>query len=73
MDYQKLYEVITMVYNISVDADACIGCGACANICENFEVKEGKAVPVQSKVDDISCNQDAADACPVNAIHVEEA
>ena len=59
-----------MAYKITIDKEKCIGCGACAATCDNFELNEGKAVAKKSKVDEIGCNQEAADVCPVNAIKI---
>ncbi len=57
---------------ITQDHDACIGCGACVAICpDNWEMKDGKAVPKETEPDDAGCNQQAADSCPVNCIKVE--
>ncbi len=54
---------------VTVDKDACIGCGACAAICpDGFEMGgDGK-----SHVKDASaaCAKEAANACPVGAIKV---
>ena len=60
-----------MTYKITVN-DECIGCGACAATCDNFEVKDGKAHAKKAEVDEVGCNQEAADVCPVDAIKVEE-
>lgn len=61
----------------------CIGCGACAALCPKFwrMDKDGKSTLIGGKntgkdifeleVNDIACNQDASDACPVNCIHVK--
>ena len=57
---------------IEVDAEKCIGCGACAAQCDNFEMDGDKAVAKQAEVDDIGCNQGAADACPTDAIKITE-
>lgn len=63
-------------YKILVDEKACIGCGACTSICSNFDLIEKndsfKAVAKQSEVDNIGCNKEAADICPVQAIKIEE-
>jgi len=61
-----------MAYEIKVDKSKCIGCGACEATCDNFEVVDGKARPKKPKVNDIGCNQQAADACPVSAITVKK-
>lgn len=56
--------------SITVNQDACIGCGACAAICpDTFQMNnDGKAeVASQNNVD---CAHGAADTCPVQAITV---
>lgn len=60
---------------VNVNQDACIGCGACAAICDEvFEINdEGLS---QAKVEEVSEEleqnvKDAADACPTGAIEVE--
>lgn len=57
-----------------VDAEACIGCGVCVNICPDvFEMKDDKAVAYVAVVPteaENSC-QEAADSCPVTAIIIE--
>jgi ferredoxin len=60
-----------MAYKITIDEDECIGCGACAAVCDNFGLNGDKAQVKQSKVEDIGCNQEAADACPKACIKVE--
>ncbi len=54
----------------SVDKEKCIGCGACASICEEvFEMKDGKA-HVKSGADSSKpCVKEAIDSCPVDAIN----
>ena len=59
-----------MAFKKEVDKETCIGCGACVAACNNFELEEGKASVKESEVDDIGCNQEAADVCPVQAIKV---
>ncbi|MGQ9645564.1 MAG: ferredoxin [Thermodesulfobacteriota bacterium] len=60
---------------VTVDEEACIGCGVCAETCpEVFEMNDDKA---RVKVDEVpgevteSCKE-AAENCPVEAIEVEE-
>lgn len=63
------------------DRANCIGCGACAAVCDKFweMASDGKSKLKGSKpkgdkseleVSDLGCNKDAADACPVNVIHI---
>jgi ferredoxin len=61
----------------TVDEKACIGCGACSDICpEVFElgndgVAHVKIAPVPAELE-TKCRQ-AAEACPVTAIELTEA
>jgi len=59
---------------ITQDREKCIGCGACAAICpDNWEMADdNKAKPKKTELEEVGCNKDAADACPVNCIKVEE-
>ena len=57
-----------------VDSDICTGCGECADICpEVFEMMDAisrvKADPVPATEED-TCRA-AADACPVEAITIQ--
>jgi len=64
------------------EREKCIGCGSCAVLCPKyFEMAEdGKAKLIGSRknekgdyeleVEEIECNQEAADACPVQIIHI---
>jgi ferredoxin len=61
-------------YKIEHDVAACIGCGSCANICpDNWTMgDDGKAKPKKTELDELGCNQEAADSCPVSCIKVVE-
>jgi ferredoxin len=60
-------------YKITQDVDACIGCGACTTVCPaNWKMQGDKAKPVKTELDNIGCNQEAADVCPVQCIQVKE-
>ena len=63
--------------------EKCIGCGSCAAICPKYwEISDdGKAKLIGGKkagsnfeleVDKVGCNQEAADACPVQCIKVKK-
>ncbi|HIT37672.1 MAG TPA: ferredoxin [Candidatus Onthousia faecipullorum] len=61
---------------VKVNKDACIGCGACAAICDEvFEINdeglsEAKVEEVKEEFQDEV--RDAADSCPTGAIEIEE-
>lgn len=61
---------------VKVNKDACIGCGACAAICDTvFELDdEGLSVAIKEEVaaDEEQAVKDAAESCPTGAIEVEE-
>ena len=51
-------------------SEECIGCGSCVPICEKtFELRGNKAV-VKKQPEKITCEKDAAESCPVNAIQI---
>lgn len=60
---------------LSINKNACIGCGICANTYpQAFEMQGQKAVLVESdpSILDKDKIQEAVDACPVNAIEYQE-
>lgn len=58
---------------ISIDKEKCIGCGACVALCSSaFKMQENKAIATRQQVDKISCEKEAADNCPVQAITITE-
>ena len=62
-----------MTYEIKVDKDKCIGCGSCEAICpERFVLKNGKAIAKKASVEELTCEEEARDACPVDAISVKK-
>ncbi len=64
-------------YKIQQKQEDCIGCGACVSVCpQNWkmvDVKgEQKSSPIKAEVDEIGCNQEAADSCPVECIKIKK-
>ncbi len=58
------------MFRIKFNKRACRGCGACT-VCDNWSLgSDGKAIPKKMEVDDIGCNQEAADFCPINVIKI---
>ncbi len=66
------------------EKDSCIGCGACASVCPSFwdmgdnakaELKEGTEEDsgvISRELEDLDCNPDASQSCPVQCIKIEE-
>ncbi len=62
-------------YEIKLDKEACIGCGSCITLCpDNWELDEedDKSICKEEIVDELGCNMEAAENCPVNAIHITD-
>lgn len=60
-------------FKINQDLDKCLGCGACSSACDNWQANDdGKFVPQKDELDDIACNKQAADVCPVQCIKIEK-
>ena len=58
---------------IKQNLDDCIGCGTCESLCDNWKTQDdGKAVPKKTKLDEVGCNQKAADSCPTQCIEIIE-
>ena len=62
---------------IILEKEKCIGCGSCQAVCSKFWKlgQDGKTEYLGSqdlKDEEIGCNQEAADACPVQCIHIEK-
>jgi ferredoxin len=80
-----LKEVKSLV-KIVLDRNGCIGCGACTGVCPKYYemANDGKSVlkgsqekakgiyELEVKEEDIDCNKDAEEACPVSVIHVKK-
>lgn len=67
----------------------CIGCGACAVVCEKYwkmaddglsdliggelrKTDDGEVFEREIPEEDVECNKEAGEMCPVNCIHVEK-
>ena len=61
---------------VVLNRDACIGCGACAALCEDiFEIdNEGlsKVIKEEVKDEEVELTRDAIESCPTEAISFEE-
>ncbi|HIE41476.1 MAG TPA: ferredoxin [Candidatus Aenigmarchaeota archaeon] len=61
------------MFKIIQDREKCIGCGSCVAVCNNWEMGEdGKAHPKKIEVEEIDCNKEAEEICPVQCIKIEE-
>ena len=61
--------------NAFVDPELCIGCTQCAGLCPEVFRMEGVlavAQPGPIPPEQVPSAVDAANACPVSAIHIEE-
>jgi len=67
------------------EREKCIGCGACMAVCPKFwemgedgksKLKNSKINPAtknyELEIEEIGCNQQAADSCPIGIIHIEK-
>ena len=66
-----------MVWKVRVDQWVCVGCGVCASLCPDvFEMnEEGKSrveVDIIQDEELYECVVNAAEACPVGVITIEE-
>ena len=61
-------------YVIEQDREGCTGCGVCASLCPDNWVMadDGLSDPVNSELEELGCNMDAAQSCPVLVIHIYE-
>jgi ferredoxin len=64
-----------MEHKVEIDEDECIGCQSCVEICPDvfgFDDETEKAFVYKEYSGDEECIEDAAAACPVDCIEVEE-
>ena len=63
---------------VIIDANACIGCGACATATTNIEMKDidggMKAVVKKADIEETELDEhkEAAEICPVDAIKIAD-
>ena len=61
---------------IIFEREKCIGCGLCQNLCPKYwkMAEDGKAEFLGSKeeLEEVECNQEAADSCPTQCIRIEK-
>lgn len=77
-----VYKYYKVMAKIKLEREKCIGCGSCQALCPKyFElVDDGKSHIIGSEkkeieeleVEKIECAQAAAEACPVQCIHIEK-
>ncbi|GAU08049.1 ferredoxin [Desulfoplanes formicivorans] len=62
-----------MSYNVTVDAEKCVGCSECVDVCpvEVYELQNEKSVPVNEE-ECLGC-ESCIEVCEHDAITVEEA
>ena len=58
-------------YKIKVDGK-CISCGNCAAVCPEYFELQDKAKAKKPETDELGCAKDAAEQCPVSAIHITD-
>ncbi|HDP74213.1 MAG TPA: ferredoxin [Candidatus Woesearchaeota archaeon] len=60
-------------YKIIFHEEKCIGCGACSSVCPgNWELSGEKVKPLNTDLDELKCNSEAKEICPVGAIEITE-
>ena len=61
-----------MKYKIEFDKEQCLGCGACT-MCDNWKTSDdGKVEPIKTELNEIGCNKNAAEICPIEIIKIIE-
>lgn len=61
------------MFKINFDKEACIGCGACTSVCDNWIMEGDKAKPKKTTISqkELKSNKEAEDICPVNVIKIQ--
>lgn len=59
-----------MTYIIKYNRKDCMGCGACT-MCDNWEFgNDGKVDPINTEIEELGCNEEAAEICPAEVIKI---
>ncbi|MBU4421778.1 ferredoxin [Patescibacteria group bacterium] len=63
-----------MAKKIIINKEVCIGCGTCVALCDKaFKLNDEFKAELKDDADlEASCVKEAVDACPVEAIKIEE-
>jgi ferredoxin len=63
-------------YTIEYEKEGCIGSGSCVGMCpSNWKMDDdNKADVIKTEIEEeeLQCNKEAAEACPVNVIHIKD-
>ena len=70
-------------FKVVLERDECIACESCVSTCpDSFEMADDQLAEMkgatrtgnndESEVSDLGCIKEAAEACPVNIIHIYE-
>lgn len=65
-----------MARTVTLNADECIGCGNCAEICPevfSLNAEEEKAFVLKEDGGELDCADEAAAACPASCISIGQA
>ena len=58
-------------FKIIFEREKCVGCGACTS-CDNWGMQDdGKVSPKQVDLEDVGCNEQAAEVCPIKIINIK--
>ncbi len=61
-----------MAFTIVFEKEKCMGCGACTT-CDNWKMGDDRKVyPVKTQLEELGCNETAAEICPINIISFKE-
>ena len=66
IDLIQNLEEMTMSWNVTVDADKCVGCGECVDVCpvEVYEMTDGKSRPMPKNASAVNPVSKCANTTP---------